>query len=157
VTAKARQLGRVVVRSDALAEMKERAQLALPRETGGILLGWRVDGEIHVRDAPSVIDPNASGLAYERRHREAEEILKRVLASEVSQSAVGYVGEWHTHPVLTPPSRRDYRAMRKIASRSPGRIALVVLAFDSKTGDWSATGAAILEHRRLIDAELIVE
>lgn len=42
--------------------------------------------------------------------------------------ALGYVGEWHTHPRLAPPSPVDHHAMRTMARRNRQSVALIVAA-----------------------------
>lgn len=103
------------------------ASMAMPRETGGILVGWRTDASIRVIRAVEVPDPHATRWRYERRHGEAEALLKAAMA-ESNDPAVGYVGEWHTHQAPLRHSLQDRRELRSISNLASHAVALVVLA-----------------------------
>lgn len=129
---------RVTISSTAWAHATGAAAREPMRETGGLLLGWRTsDGEVHVTDMVEVPDPRARHTAYRRRHARAQAALGEALASEPTQSPVGYVGEWHTHPAPVGPSWVDHRAIRRISKKSPETVALVVCAYNSSTNRWT--------------------
>lgn len=120
----------------ALEEAGALANAALPNETGGILLGYRADGKVMVERFLEVPDEPAEPTSYGRRHAAAEEALGRVLGSEPQGSPLGYVGEWHSHPLPFDPSARDLREFRRSARATSPPIALVVLAHGPSDGSW---------------------
>jgi proteasome lid subunit RPN8/RPN11 len=93
-----------------LAEVRAAAGAALPRETGGLLLGWwdtRDAAEvIIVRHAIEVPDRRATPASWVRRPRAAQAELSRALA-DLGHPLLGYVGDWHSHPEAHTASRRD--------------------------------------------------
>jgi integrative and conjugative element protein (TIGR02256 family) len=121
----------------ALADATAAASTSLPKETGGILLGWREPDAIVVARLIEVADPDAGHTTYTRSHAHAEAVLQRALADAPCGDVVGYVGEWHVHPALQGPSRQDRRELRAVARRSAHAVALIVLAPDGPTGSWS--------------------
>lgn len=102
---------------------------ALPKETGGILLGFRAPDLIVVTRTITVTDPHSSRHGYLRRYRRAT--AKMALGRGTAPPVVGYVGEWHTHPVDVGPSLTDRRALGATARLAEGPVALVVLAAPS--------------------------
>ena len=123
----------------ALEAATTAAAAAFPKETGGILIGWREPGAIVVAELTEVIDPTASLATYTRSHAHAEAALRRVLASAEPQDPIGYVGEWHVHPAPQGPSRRDRHELRAVARRSAHPIALMVLVHDPASASWCPT------------------
>jgi integrative and conjugative element protein (TIGR02256 family) len=132
----------VRIASDALANMQTALRAALPRETGGILLGWRSSPHVVVVDALHVHDPDAATTQYLRRHGAATDALDHYLATAHNPD-IGYVGEWHTHPMPSEPSITDKNSIAAAASNTDAPIAIIVLAWNSTTSD-STTHAAIV-------------
>lgn len=120
---------------EALEGGRKIAQGRLPHETGGIVLGWRDTGCIHIERLIEVRDPNAQRVTYERDHAAAQAALKAALAEEPADTFLGYVGEWHTHPARQSPSRQDRKELRAIGRMTAQPVALIVLA-TSGGGDW---------------------
>lgn len=103
------------------------AHEGLPREVGGILVGWREGTHvIVVQDMLVVPYQSPSHSRYDRNHAPAEELLQQHLA-EADNPQLGYVGEWHSHPAPQPPSSLDLSTIRNIAGRLDEPIALIVL------------------------------
>ncbi len=100
---------------------------ALPQETGGILLGFRTPDLVVVTRALTVPDPQSSRHSY-RRHR-CRAQAQMAAAGVNTTPAIGYVGEWHTHPADCPPSRTDTRALTATARLTTAPVALIVLAY----------------------------
>lgn len=109
---------------DALAITQQR----LPLETGGILLGWRDINRMHVARFIEVRDPNAKHVTYERNHAAAQAALKAMKAELPPGSLLGYVGEWHTHPALQPPSRQDRKELKALGRMTALPVAMIVIA-----------------------------
>lgn len=115
------------VSQEASDAMCASATGALPKETGGILLGFRTGEGVYVTGALEVADGRATSVSYRRSHRKATNQLAAVLALEPEGSPVGYVGEWHSHPAPQPPSRQDMVAIGATALAAGDDIVLVVL------------------------------
>lgn len=117
----------VLVAREAITAADMAGRRALPRETGGILLGFRTPNLIVVTRALVVGDPSSSGRTYLRRRRRAQALL--TAACQEADAVLGYVGEWHTHPADQPPSRTDHRALGETARMASSVVALLVLAY----------------------------
>jgi integrative and conjugative element protein (TIGR02256 family) len=128
-----------------LERMQDALLAALPRETGGILVGWRDGTDVVVIDALSVPDEGAQTMHYTRHHDKATRVLDRYLA-DATDPMIGYVGEWHTHPWPSPPSRTDRTSVAAAASRTDAAVALIVLAWDANQSDADVHTAIV--HRR---------
>lgn len=125
-------------------EASERALLlasnALPQETGGILLGCRVDGVVAVNRFLEVADRQASSLSYRRRHRIAEAALAEALSVGDAGTVLGYVGEWHSHPAPLGASSQDLEELTRISQGTAQPIALIVLMRESRRQSWAMRG-----------------
>lgn len=134
----------VRVLSAALAEVRVIAEAAIPRETGGILLGHRGDdSEVIVRRFLEVPDEQAGPTQYRRRHAAAQAALDEVLALQPPGAVLGYVGEWHSHPGREGPNNQDVQELRECARRTRHAIALIVLSFEGQSWiprAWAARG-----------------
>ena len=100
----------VLLSGPVLPELSAAASAALPRETGGLLLGWwetRDAAEvIIVRHAIEIADRRATPTSWVRRPRAAQAKLSRALA-DLGHPLLGYVGDWHSHPQAHTASGRD--------------------------------------------------
>lgn len=106
------------------------------QERGGILVGYREGHDVYVEDALPVSDPTAGHSSYLRRARPAEQVLAAYLqpfAETEGRSYVGYVGEWHTHPLPAPPSPTDHAAMRTMSRANRQPVAMLVIARHDET------------------------
>lgn len=121
----------LVIDPRAWASLSGEATAALPRETGGILLGHRTPGAIHVSQALTVPDARATRVRYRRDFDAAADLLKERLAHD-DTGLLGYLGEWHTHPLPIGPSSTDESAIRSLAADGNHDIALLVVALTSR-------------------------
>lgn len=133
-------LGAIDMTETAWAEVKKRVGADPTRETGGILLGWRHPGGIHVEQALEVPDREAGHTWYRRRHAPAEAALAAALDQLPEESDIGYVGEWHSHPAPIGPSFSDRRELRRISSNTRHEVALIVAAHDPAAATWAPYG-----------------
>lgn len=118
------------IQAKALADADVLAQGALPDELGGILVGWWEDDDVAVVQALlPVPDQHAGRARYERKHSLAQQALDEHLRSGADSSS-GYIGEWHSHPAMTPPSFIDRRALSDIVKQERRRAVLLVLALN---------------------------
>lgn len=90
-------------------------------------MGYRSTAGLVVEDALSVVDELASQQRYVRRSAHAQEVLTRYLQNQ-HDVMIGYIGEWHTHPLPVPPSTIDHASMAMIALRNTDCVALLVAA-----------------------------
>lgn len=136
------------IAESAITTMHEAATSSLPKETGGILLGYRTNDGVSVTGAIEVKDRRATRTAYRRSRRQAMRRLAEALALEPADSAIGYVGEWHSHPAPQPPSDQDLAALAATALAAPDDIVLVVLSRHG--GEWRVSHA---DARRVVRSE----
>jgi integrative and conjugative element protein (TIGR02256 family) len=99
---------------------------ALPRETGGILIGHRDEENVIVTRAVEVPSLVATRISYRLDHDQAQTALDRALRASPRDPLAGYVGEWHTHPAHVGPSLIDRWSIASAARKSAAPIALVV-------------------------------
>lgn len=117
----------LVVTSNAWHAMRVAGRRALPREIGGLLLGHYTEDGPRVTEAPVVPDPRATRIRYRRDALMAGGILNTYLQAD-DGGVLGYLGEWHTHPLPIGPSPTDTRASTRLASHGGHNVALLVLA-----------------------------
>jgi proteasome lid subunit RPN8/RPN11 len=117
----------VLVAREALDAVVEAGSAALPRETGGILLGFRFPDGLVVTRFLLVEDTGSSTHSYLLRRRPAQRQLDAVRRH--AGPAVGYVGDWHSHPKDVGPSRSDLRSIAAACRDAGGPVALIVLSY----------------------------
>ncbi|WP_285249457.1 SAVED domain-containing protein [Pseudarthrobacter sp. fls2-241-R2A-168] len=98
----------------------------LPKEAGGILLGYLESNTVVVTNALTVHSPRATSSQYVRDDLLANQLLQKFLAQRADDDPTGYIGEWHSHPAPKGPSSTDLWSIRAIARTSEGPIALIV-------------------------------
>lgn len=122
------------------------ASQSLPAETGGILIGWRTAEAVHVTRMLQVPDHEATAASYQRNHEVAEAVLQQELASPHVDPALGYVGEWHSHPAPLSASAQDRREIASISRLAGGAVAMLLLARDAEAG-WSIEAITALSRK----------
>jgi integrative and conjugative element protein (TIGR02256 family) len=106
-------------------------------EAGGILLGYVYStGNVLI---DFVTTPNASDKAgpcsFNRSRSAAQEFVTHHW--ETSEGERNYLGEWHSHPVLSPsPSGRDRRMIRNMFRQSRLEIEFLFLAVIGQVENW---------------------
>ena len=106
------------------ALLRNAAAQAVPRETGGVLLGCTIDERTVVTDAVIVSDEQATATSFKVPANATAEI---VAAAREHDSRIGYVGEWHSHTQAGGPSALDVATMIEIASDTPERAPVLML------------------------------
>lgn len=131
-TAESGALGaRIYVREGALGSAAALTRGCHPAETGGLLIGLEHDGAVWVWDAIGVRgNVLLSPHGYDREHGLAAACLDTYLSWGPSGGAVGYVGEWHSHPTIHSASFQDLTELSDIAMSRQGRTALIVVGAD---------------------------
>lgn len=132
------------------------AKDAFPRETGGILVG--VVAETHGATRPWIthaveVRSRRSGRAhYELPAGSRERAVKRLRRFD---PRVGYLGDWHSHPMDVGPSHTDAASIASISETGDcPRPLLFVLRHVSERYDIDArqwTGAS-LRHLQIMEA-----
>lgn len=113
---------------------------ALPRETGGLLLGHYSEVGPHVTEAHVVPDPRATRIRFRRDAVAAERILGSRICADDS-GVLGYLGEWHTHPLPIGPSVTDVQACRRLALAGGHDVALLVVTMGRRGWNGHALNA----------------
>ncbi len=73
-----------------------------------------------------------------RDHASAEGILATELGRLGSEPSLGYVGEWHSHPLPCAASRQDQREIARISEGTSSPIVLIVLTPHATKDGWVA-------------------
>lgn len=128
-------VARVVISPQARDALKLAARASAEQEYGGILIGYRDRDGIRIDDIIEVPDATAARTRYSRREAPARRALTTYLDRPGLDQALGYVGEWHTHPAPVAPSSTDHHAMRIIARRNREPVALIVAALQADGRD----------------------
>lgn len=118
----------VVITDEAMDVIVSAGLTALPRETGGILVGFRSEDQVVVTRAVVVPDASSSRRSYRLRKRRAVDELAKLQAD--AHPIAGFVGDWHTHPADEPPSRTDITSLKQVAESARDLVALIVLPFN---------------------------
>ena len=89
----------VYIDNGLLNEIYEKRKVALPHETGGVLLGYHdmVRHEIYISEVIfSPPDSRSSSSSYTRGVEGVKEKLEEI--NKTTGGQVHYLGEWHSHP-----------------------------------------------------------
>ncbi|QTE28545.1 SAVED domain-containing protein [Pengzhenrongella sicca] len=116
----------ITVHHAARQTIEANSRQHLPTECGGILLGYREDHHVVVTHALNISTATGTATRYTRDDVEANQQLRAFLESRESGDPIGYVGEWHSHPVGSGPSSIDIRAIRATAQNLAAPLALLV-------------------------------
>lgn len=106
---------RVVVAPELEAAVLRHCARWSPKETGGIMVGYRCDLAIHLTGfgGPGPRAKHARAT-FVRDGEFAQQVLDDALRESVG--AIDYVGEWHSHPAPVEPSGRDASSMTWVAT-----------------------------------------
>ena len=146
---------RIDLRVDAYETIASEAAMRLPRETGGVLLGYQENGTIVATHALVVDGQATTTNRYVRDDVRANTLLNGFLDQRADDDPTGYIGEWHSHPSPSGPSPIDHTAMRATAKLSANPIALLVFA-PSGTGQFFGLIARRQRFRRTTTREATI-
>lgn len=109
---------RVVLSRGSQQKLVELRQAALPRETGGIIVGFvdQVTQSIFVVDVlPEPRDSSGTCASFVRGTESVMQTLEEI--QERTANVVGYLGEWHSHPAnhSPAPSVADFKLVDYLA------------------------------------------
>lgn len=126
-----------------IESLSQAATTALPHETGGLLLGWRDGEHVVVCGWLHMSASNPKINRFEIDAKKATKVLKQHLRTS-SNPLEGYVGAWHSHPAMVPPSAMDFETFGASAAATHAPLAFVVLA---TSGSVSTAHIAWAGHR----------
>ena len=129
---------RLIIAGSALATAKQAATDRLPRETGGILIGFRSGDDVYIIDAIEVRDDRSTGSSFVLREDPREQALADY-TTDAPDSPLGYVGSWHSHPAPAEASSQDMRTLRQEAKAARDLVAMMILIRASDDG-WMTQG-----------------
>ena len=110
----------VSIPNDVVHFLKEARDKNLPKETGGIIVGFvdTVCKEICIVDASAMPSDSTQGYCFfERGTSEIKDFLQKY--EKLSGGIIHYLGEWHSHPVGSNniPSEQDLLLHKYIADQ----------------------------------------
>lgn len=113
-------------------------------EAGGILMGHRAGGHIHVISATGPLqNDKRTRLSFDRLDAGHQQIAHDSWAS--SGGSIDYVGDWHTHPQDIPiPSQKDYIEWKKLTKVLPSSHLFAIVG-TSGNRLWLGYGTALPE------------
>jgi hypothetical protein len=107
------QPGALIITERALHIAERRAQRSAFRETGGLLLGFRVARDVHVVDVLEIRDPAATRTRFTLLEKRREDVLIKYLTELPLDSPIGYVGTWHSHLADAGPGSISRRSVER--------------------------------------------
>jgi hypothetical protein len=138
----------------ARLDLEAAAFAAHPKETGGILVGVHTRGSrpwiVHAVEIPSKHSGGGNYvLPTGQRRKEVERIRKGC------DGRLGYLGEWHSHPLDVGPSATDLDSIRDIAGDPASGCARPVLLVARRVDRGYALDAQQLDRHTLRPLSLI--
>lgn len=113
-------------------------------ESGGILLGYRRGGHLHVTMASTPQPEDGRWRYFFRRSRRAHQEIA-IHHWRASGETVDYLGEWHTHPEPNPtPSGEDYAEWAKICARTPKSMLFLIVGWSGQLWLGWSSGQRVL-------------
>ena len=106
----------LVLSESARAWMVSAAARAHPNDTGVVLVGVYLDGEPWVTSAVEIATSDRGRHHY---RIPAGTTQPAVRAARRRDPRLGYLGDWHTHPVDTKPSSTDLATLALFSIRHP--------------------------------------
>jgi proteasome lid subunit RPN8/RPN11 len=135
----------------AQAQLRALARAALPAETGGLLLGCIVDGRPVVSEVVEIVDDDATPTTY---HVPEDATLVAIAEARASDSRLGYIGDWHSHPSGAGPSAPDIAAMAVVAEAEAGSQDPVLMIVRLSEGATERVEAYVTTEGRLRSAAI---
>lgn len=125
--------GRLLIEPGPLAVINQYRQDHQSKpEAGGILLGYRREGHLHITmaTAPQPSDRRMRFWFSRSTKHHQQEALRQWTASNAE---VDYLGEWHSHPESSPsPSSLDTAEWRKIACGRTNPMVFMILGWSGE-------------------------
>lgn len=121
----------VDITEHAQDHLRQFARIALPVETGGVLLGCHVDGRPVIAHVLEIADADATETSYRIPQGAAQAAVANARSSNAS---LGYLGEWHSHPSGKGPSPLDIASMLALDADADTTDPILVLIEPSPRG-----------------------
>lgn len=112
----------VWITEEILTYVHSSSEKWLPKETGGILMGYIVGNEFVVTD---IIGPGPKAVHRDFSFEPDQNFHKSEIAKiyNLSNRTITYIGDWHTHPNSKPYlSDQDKKAIKNIAAFKKARL-----------------------------------
>ncbi len=134
------RLWRIWVSEEAIEAISRAAAAAHPNETGGVLVGVLTEGRPWVTAAVELPPASPRARFYEPPTGSRQAAVRRLRRRD---GRVGYLGEWHSHPMDVPPSRTDAETMQLLGRTGDCPRPLLVIArrmgedYDFDSNQWT--------------------
>lgn len=124
----------VWLRDSVNDELERESERYRPRESGGLLLGYRVEEETVVIGVIAA-GPRAQRAAFSFRPDGPWQRHSLETAFDGSRGTVTYVGDWHSHPTGSGvPSCRDTKTARLIAEHRDAQLPEPIIIINVRNG-----------------------
>jgi hypothetical protein len=147
---------RVWISEQARNAMVMAATRAHPHETGGVLVGVLADGlgagRPWVTHAVEVVSPGSGPTRYELPVGARRRVVRSLRRQD---GRLGYLGDWHSHPLNLDPSGTDATSVASISATGDCPRPLLFVLRRVKSGyeiDGRQWTGASLRRLRVLDA-----
>ena len=106
----------LLVSESAHAAMIAAAARAHPDETGGVLVGVQSNGQPWATHAVEISSPNSGRHRYEIPSSTTQPAVREARRFD---PRLGYLGDWHSHPVDVGPSPTDFTSLELVSTGLP--------------------------------------
>jgi integrative and conjugative element protein (TIGR02256 family) len=145
--------GRVVLLAEsAEALIGTAAARAYPQETGGILLGVWAERRPWVTHAREIDSSDRGPTHYVLPAGKTRALVEQM---QHLDSRLGYLGDWHTHPVDAAASPVDRHSLRRLAETLSPDAAAVMLIVARRMGHNYVVDAHVADRRGLRPASIV--
>jgi integrative and conjugative element protein (TIGR02256 family) len=141
-------LTRVWICERAIREMVRDANLKLPYETGGILLGYFAGENAVVTE---IVGPGPKAIHRKMSFIPDYDFHTSSIAKSYDRSGRMhvYLGEWHTHPAgALRLSRKDRSTLENIVNYKEARLSTPLMFLLAGDSDWKLAAWVCYLHRR---------
>jgi integrative and conjugative element protein (TIGR02256 family) len=142
----------VLLAESAEAFKREAADHADSRETGGILVGVWADGCPWVTHACEVRSPDTGPAHYVLPAGATRSLVKQMQRAD---SRLGYLGDWHTHPMDGAASGVDRQTVRRLTRTAGSDAREVVLLVFRRRGRNHVIDAHLADRRGVRPASIV--
>jgi integrative and conjugative element protein (TIGR02256 family) len=145
----------VYISESAVALITEMGDRAHPVETGGVLMGVRAGARLWITHAAELTTGDRGPASYRLPAKATRRTIRKYREQDVR---LGYLGDWHSHPMDVGASGTDVRTSRATA-RSLGRNVLLLVA-RRRSGSYAldlleATASEVMPRRIVLTGDLV--
>lgn len=124
-----------------------------PNEIGGILLGVYVAGTRPWVTAAPMIRPEEAGATFYVLPEGARPAA--VDRARAGDARLGYLGDWHSHPLNAPYSQKDLTTIRRVAADTEAASPNPLLLIAKRVGAGYVLDVRQFSRRRLREQRVI--